>query len=324
MKLGVIGSGTIVQEFLPHLRTLPEVQITALLSTPRSLEKAKALGVPCTTDRFEEFLSAGLDAAYIAVPNHLHFQYIKQVLEAGLHVIAEKPITSNDREALALQALAQEKGLLLFEAITTLYLGNYQKIREWLPRIGTVKLVQSQFCQYSRRYDRFMAGEVLPVFDPAKSGGALMDLGLYNLHFIMGLFGPPLAARYRPNLEKGIDTSGVLTLEYPGFQALAVCAKDCAGSVGGIIQGTKGCIRSSMSPNLVGEVVLELNDGTREAFDDGQAAARCLPEFRAFARAIEANDAAFCQTMLEKSIAVSQVETAARLAAGIRFAADEE
>ena len=121
----------------------------------------------------------------------------------------------------------------MFEAVTTQYLENYAKIRELLPRIGTVKLVQCNFSQYSSRYDAFCAGETPTSFDPARAGGALMDLYVYNISYVVGLFGEPNQVRYAANNERGIDTSGILLLEYPDFICQCTGAKDCAapGSV---------------------------------------------------------------------------------------------
>lgn len=150
-----------------------------------------------------------------------------------------------------------------------------------------------------------------------------MDLGLYNVHYVMGLFGEPKRAGYHPNLDRGIDTSGVLHLDYGNFQALCVAAKDCQGVFGGIIQGTEGMIQSALMPNLVGKVTLTLRDGTREKFDDGMARSRMVPEFSAFLRAIKEGDYPFCYGQLEKSLAVCRVMTRARLEAGIRFPGDE-
>ena len=89
------------------------------------------------------------------------------------------------------------------------------------------------FCQYSSGYDAFCAGETPPVFDPACAGGALMDLGVYNVSYIVGLFGEPNQVHYTANVERGIDTSGILLLEYPDFICQCTGAKDCAapGSV---------------------------------------------------------------------------------------------
>lgn len=327
MKLGIIGAGVIVKEFLPKLMKLDGLDVVAIQGTPSTIDEVKQMcnenGVAHGVGTFEELLKLDIDTIYVAVPNFLHFDYCKKGLENGLNVIVEKPMTSNYRESKELSDLAREKGLFLFEAITTIYLGNYQKIREWLPRIGEIKLAKSEYSQYSRRYDAFRNGEVLPAFDPNKAGGALMDLGLYNLHYLFGLFGRPEEYRYYPNVERGIDTSGILTLKYPSFQAVSIAAKDCKGSYGGLIQGTDGCIRSEYPPNLVGKITLELNDGTIEEYDDGMAMERLIPEFTAFMKAINSKDLDFCYEKLDESLLVSEIQTEARLNAGIRFPADE-
>lgn len=197
-----------------------------------------------------------------------------------------------------------------------------KKIREWLPKIGQIKLVESNYSQYSRRYDAFQKGEVLPVFDPAKAGGAMMDLNLYNLHFVMGLFGQPDNQHYFANVERGIDTSGVAVLNYPDFIAVCTAAKDSKGKSGSLIQGTKGYIETTLSPNLVGEVKLVLNDGSKESFDDGLSQARLIPEFQAFVKMINDNDLEACYKELEASLSVSKVQTQLRKEAGIIFPMD--
>ena len=159
MKLGIVGTGTIAEEVLPQLPGW-SWQVSALCGTPRSKEKVAELcgqyRIPVGyTDYAAMLREADVDAVYVAVPNFLHFDFVKQALESGRHVIVEKPMTSNYREAEHLAELAQEKKQFLFEAITTRYLPNYEKLREWLPRVGTVKLVSCNFSQYSRRYEAF-------------------------------------------------------------------------------------------------------------------------------------------------------------------------
>ena len=326
MKLGIIGSGMIVQEFLPSLRAMDGVEIVAVQGAPGRMEKVRALcgryAIPHAVDNIDDLCAAGADTAYIAVPNSLHVSFCAEALEHGLHAIVEKPLASNVREARTLQDMAEKRGRFLFEAVTTPYLGVYQKVREWLPRVGDVQLVQSQFCQFSSRYGLFLSGQTPPAFDPAKSGGAMMDLNLYNLHFVLGLFGPPESADYFPNVQRGIDTSGILRMCYPAFQALCVASKDCGGPTGAWIQGTKGVLRTTASANVVGKAVLSLYDGTTEEFDDGGGSNRVIPEFTAFRRAMETGDFAFCREMLDRSLAVSAVQTRARMRAGIVFPAD--
>ena len=326
MKLGIVGTGIIAKEVLPLLRGWGW-EPAALCGTPRSKDEVEQLSkennIPAVYCDYAEMLAkADVDAVYIAVPNFLHYSFIKQALEAGKNVIVEKPMTSNYREAQEMEALAKEKNLYLFEAITTVYLPNYLKTKEWLSRIGDIKIVSCNYSQYSRRYDAFRSGEVLPAFDPAKSGGALMDLNLYNLHYLLGLFGEPKSVRYAANIERGIDTSGVLTLDYGAFQAVSIAAKDCAAPWRYTIQGTDGYIQMETPANFCLDVKLHLNDGTEETFAENPDS-RLEPEFKYFAAEIASGKRDNCYERLAHSVTVSKVQTEARLDAGIRFPADE-
>ena len=326
MKLGIVGSGKIVQEFLPWLASSPAFEVAALCSTQRSAGKAAALcaqyGVPLHVTDYSQLLAA-VEVVYIALPNLLHTAYAKAALEAGRHVIVEKPLAPCASEAAALSALAHRKGCFLFEAVTTQYLENYRKLRQLLPRVGQVKLVQCNFSQYSSRYDAFCAGQTAPVFDPQQAGGALMDLAVYNVSYIVGLFGEPQQVHYAANVEKGIDTSGILTMDYRSFKAVSIAAKDCAAPPRYVIQGTRGYLLQKSTANFCGPVTLHLNDGREEHFSLNGKRPRCAAEFEIIAHAIAAGDQELCSGMLETSLAVSRVLTAARQSAGIKFPCDK-
>ena len=326
MKLGIVGSGQIVQEFLPWLASCRAFEVAALCSTQRSADKAAALcaqyGVPLHVTDYGQLLAA-VDVVYIALPNLLHTSYAKAALEAGRHVIVEKPLAPCASEAAALSALAHRKGCFLFEAVTTQYLENYRKLRQLLPRVGQVKLVQCNFSQYSSRYDGFCAGQTAPVFDPQQAGGALMDLGVYNVSYIVGLFGEPQQVHYAANLERGIDTSGILTMDYRSFKAVSIAAKDCAAPPRYVIQGTRGYLLQKSTANFCGPVTLHLNDGREEHFSLNGKRPRCAAEFEVIAHAIATGDQELCSGMLETSLAVSRVLTAARQTAGIKFPCDK-
>ena len=292
MKLGIIGTGMIVKEFLPELVKMEGLEILSIMGSPSGFAKAEALsqqyGIPKAVSNLDELCATGIDTVYVAVPN----------------------------ESLAV--LARKKKLFLFEAITTVYMEGYRKIREWLPLLGDIKIVQSRFCQYSSRYDNFKKGIIAPAFDPKRSGGALMDLNLYNIHYVMQYFGRPESISYFPNMERNIDTSGVLMMLYPKFTAVCIAAKDCNGDSGAIIQGTNGFIKSEMTPNKVGSVTLQLRDGTCEVAEEHYAEKRMIPEFRQFIRAIDEQDYDFCYKQLEHSLAVNEVLNRARIQAGIK------
>lgn len=325
MKLAIAGSGKIVQTLLPYLKEWGW-EPAAICATQRSAVKARELadayGCPALYTDYPAMLSeAEADAVYLGVPNSLHAGMAKQALSAGWNVIVEKPMTSALWEAEELADLARERRLFLYEAITTIYQPDYAALKAQLHRVGTIKLVSCNFSQYSSRYDAFRRGEILPAFDPAKSGGTLMDLNLYNLHWLLGLFGAPEQVEYHANMERGIDTSGVLLLRYPGFQAVGIAAKDCAAPGQYIIQGTEGYLAQDTPANQCGEVTLHLNGGSEETFHT-PTRHRMEMEFRAFAQQMQAGDLDSCYATLKHSLAVIRALTQARRFAGIRFPAD--
>ena len=327
IKLGILGTGMIAKEFLPWLAgPQSPFAVEAVCSTERSASVAADLcaqyDIPRHTTNYLELLQ-WVDVVYLAVPNLQHTRFAKVALEAGRHVIVEKPMAPTAAEAEELAALARRKKVFLFEAITTQYLENYVKLHELLPRVGTVKLVQCNFSQYSSRYDRFCAGETPVSFDPACAGGALMDLNVYNISYIVGLFGEPNQVRYTANIERGIDTSGILTMDYTGFKAVSIAAKDCGAPARYVIQGTKGYLIQKSTANFCGGLTFHANDGTEEHYNLNGGRPRQAAEFDAFARAIAGDDQDLCSRMLDTSVAVSRVLTAARRSAGIRFPCDK-
>ena len=269
MRVGITGAGMTVPWFLEAAELIPEMEIGALFA--RKEEKRKELcekyHIPAAYDSYEKLLAdESLDVLYLPLPNSLHYSFAKQALEAGKHLIMEKPFTVTYAEAKELAELAESKGLLLFEAVTNQYNPNYEKVRELLPGLGDIKIVQIDFAQYSSRYDAFKQGIIAPVFDVNKAGGALLDLNVYNIHFVVGLFGEPSDAHYYPNMERGVDTSGILILEYPGFQCACTAAKDCAAPLSVNIQGDKGCIFSHSNAGRFEEFSFQENKKESEHF----------------------------------------------------------
>lgn len=328
MKLGIVGSGKIVQEFLPVAQQMKSLQLEAILGTKRSEEKLNNLknkyGIKNVLYNYDEFLKYDLDAVYIALPNNLHYEYAKKALEAGKNVIVEKPFTSTYKEALILSDLARKKQLYIFEAITNQYFPNYKKIKELLPSLGNIRIVQCNYSQYSSRYDKFKEGNVLPAFDPKFSGGALMDLNIYNIHYVVGLFGKPENVEYYPNIERGIDTSGVLVLDYGKLKCVCIGAKDCKAPIANNIQGDRGCIYQDTPANVCERFQLLMNDGTSTTINENNYEHRMVNEFLEFMDILKNKDLKKCYKMLDHSMIVSEVVTMARKKGGIVFPADEQ
>lgn len=285
MKIGIAGAGMTVPWFIEATAQIPEMEIGALFARREEKRRSmcEAYGIPGCYDSYEQLLEdETLEVLYIQVPNHLHFDFARRALKAGKHVILEKPFTVTAQEARELAALARERKRILFEAITNQYNPNYEKVRSLLPRLGNVKIVQLNFSQYSSRYEAFQRGEIAPVFDAGKAGGALMDLNVYNIHFVTGLFGRPSAVHYFPNVERNVDTSGILILEYPAFQCVCVASKDCSAPSSINIQGDEGCIFSRSQAGLFQEFSFQENKKEPISYALSNTEQRLYDELRAF------------------------------------------
>lgn len=324
MKIATIGTSFITEWFLSAAAKIDNAEPIAVYS--RNEQKGKDLASQYGIQKVYTDLDAMLkddeiECVYVASPNSLHYQHASAALKAGKHVICEKPFTSTAKELKELSELAKSKHLFLFEAIVTIHMPNYISLKEKLPELGDIKMVQCNFSQYSSRYDKFMAGESVNVFDPKFSGGALMDINIYNLHFVMNLFGKPNDVHYYPNMTRGIDTSGVLVLNYEGFHAVCVGCKDTKSHNISQIQGEKGYITLNSETSRCANYSLTTNDGTvLPAIKQEDIA--LYYEIKDFMRIMEEQDYAACEALLEYSNEVMEILEQARKKAGIRFPAD--
>ncbi|GAB6639195.1 Gfo/Idh/MocA family protein [Streptococcus uberis] len=312
MKLTVVGTGKIVEEALPIITATNGIQVQALVSTPRSQEKAKALAdhyriQDLYTDLEEALTNPNTDTVYVATPNHLHYEMTKAALLAGKHVICEKPFTLKEAQAQELAEIAKRKQLILLEAITNLYLENFAVLKEELANLGDIKIVDCNYSQYSSRYDAFKEGVIAPAFDPEKGGGALRDLNIYNIHLVVALFGLPKTVNYLPNMERGVDTSGILLMDYLDFKVVCIAAKDCSAEVRTTIQGNRGSLIVAGESNTLPQVQVTENGIEPRVINKNGSEHRMAAEFRVFQAIIDERDFERAQEALDHSLKVMKV-----------------
>lgn len=327
MRLGIIGSGNIVIDCLEAIITIKEIKLTGICVREKSFDKGKELAEKYSISKvytdYEEILNdKNIDTVYIGIVNNLHFEYTKKALKYGKNVICEKPFTSTAEELKILIELAKSKNLFLFEAITMLYSPNFKYIKENLNLVGDVKLVQCNYSQYSSRYNKYLEGIVLPAFDKNMSGGALYDINIYNVHFVTGLFGRPKSVKYTANLGfNGIDTSGILVLNYDGFSAVCCGAKDSESPSHATVQGIKGYIKLTSPAGVAKSVECKVGKEI-ETYNGDSNENRMVNEFVAFERMVKEKAFEECYKNLNHSLIVMEVLTNARKDAGIDFPAD--
>ena len=244
IRLGTIGSGMIVHGILDNVKKTEGITLEAVFSRDREKGRRLAEAYGCAkvyTDMDRFLYDPDISAVYIATPNLLHYQQAKRALLANKHVICEKPFVTRACQARELEKLAEERGLILLEMAPTPYLPNFEVLQRQLPRLGRIRLVQSNYSQYSSRYDALRHGEKPAIFDPAFGGGCLMDINFYNILLNVLLFGMPRNARYYANRYPGMaDTSGTAVLEYEDFISSNTGAKDTWGVNFFQIEGEQG------------------------------------------------------------------------------------
>jgi predicted dehydrogenase len=244
IRWGIISTGGIANAFAHALQTVPDAEVLAVGS--RSQEGAdyfgEQYGIPRRYDSYQQVADdPEIDVVYIGTPHVFHAENMRMCLEAGKHVLCEKPFTINAREAEECITLAREKGLFLMEAVWMRYIPAIIQLREWIRegRIGDLLMVQADF-NVSLPFDakkRTFAREL--------GGGALLDVGLYPVNFTTMLLGLPESFSSHAYLgETGVDERAAILFRYPeGVSALLSMGIRHNTPNEALIQGTKGSIR---------------------------------------------------------------------------------
>ena len=312
MNLALVGNGNIVHSALEALQSVDGINVHALCVRAQSESKGKALqqkyAIPVLYTDYEMLLNdADIDAVYIGIVNLLHYEYAKKALSAGKHVIVEKPSCVHSEEIRELAALAMSDNLFLFEAVTFLHADFFRHLQDALPQIGKIKIVQCNFSKYSSRYNQYLDGVVHPVFDPACAGGTLLDLNIYNLNFVISLFGKPQDAVYYPVMGyNGVDTSGIAILSYPSFVAECTAAKDSSSPGFMQVQGEKGWIKIEGEPDNLKALHICIDNKVR-TISFVTEKHRMVDEFSDFLMMYEKQDVGRMKHFLDISVCVCEV-----------------
>ncbi|MGV1004331.1 MAG: Gfo/Idh/MocA family protein [Candidatus Nanopelagicales bacterium] len=325
VRFGIIGTSWITASLIDAGLTVPGFEIAAVHS--RDAAKGAHFAAPYGAPRIHTTVAAlaadpQVGAVYVASPNSMHAAQSIELLRAGKHVLCEKPIAANARQATAAYAAAEQAGRLLMEAYTTPFEPNSAALAENLPRVGQVRRAVWGMDQYSSRYDRYKAGEHLNAFDPAFASGSLMDLGIYVTGPAVHLFGPPAQVSATGILlTSGVDGQGTIILGYDGFEVLALHSKIASSDLGVVITGESGTL-SANHPSVPTQVRFtdragQVTDLTRE-----QSIHHMRYEVEHFLGLLAAGQTASPVHSPARSLQVMAILDEARRQVGVTFPAD--
>lgn len=253
-KICILGTGDISHEFIKQVLTIEKNISLGVYHRERlkAIKFAQLYELNHVYSTIKEVCESDMSVVYNALPNSLHYQTSVELLKSKKHVIVEKPITSNLKELQHLVKLANDNHVMIIEVNRVQYNEGYQFIKHQISTISPVRLIHINYCKVSRKYVQFKSGIPMNTFSLEYSGGALYDLGVYGLQFVVGLLGMPDYADYKCiKLEGGVDGCGTVTLSYKQQVVSIVISKITNGRKGIEIQGESGTIISDFPPSIL-------------------------------------------------------------------------
>ncbi len=240
MKFGMIGTGRIAHRFASEIRYVSGAELEIVYNPNRKSGErfAERFGIPSCTEELPNFLHTDIDAVYIASPHDTHYEYVKEALLAGKHVLCEKPLALEELQARELFGLAEKNKLCLMEAMKTAYCPGFRKIEEVIRKgtIGRVTDVDAAFTRITPSNTR----EYLDV----RSGGSFTEFGSYALLPIFRFLGTEYSEIRFMSVKtpNGTDSYTRAVFSYENGAASAKTGLSVKSEGQLLISGTKGYI----------------------------------------------------------------------------------
>lgn len=248
VRWGILGTGGIARDFALDLAGVPGAQLVAVGSRTAAAATAFAAAVSPSFPQVRPHASWAdlaaddeVDAVYVATPHPWHAECAVLAINAGRHVLVEKPFTMDAAQARQVVAAARSAGVICLEAMWTRFLPHTLRLRELVAEgaVGEVITVSADHGQW------FAHDATHRLFDPVLGGGALLDLGIYVVSWASMILGPPssVLAASTPAFT-GVDGQTSIVLGYGDSpaQAILTCTLGSATPRRAFVAGTEGVI----------------------------------------------------------------------------------
>ena len=243
IRWGLLGAGQILDRWLNGFRQVEDAEIAGIASRTResARKQAEKHGIRDAMVYDALLERKDIDVMYIPVPHPAHKDLAIRAMEAGFHVLVEKPAAVNVSQWNEMTASAERNHVFLMEAMWTRFFPAIQKVRDLIREgaIGEVRCVQAEF---GYRIPDDHSGRVT---DPMDAGGALLDVGVYNLHFAQLIYGrSPLRWASLASVAGGVDEQAAYVGQYENG-ALSILSSAIRTEMPDTarVYGTKGSIR---------------------------------------------------------------------------------
>jgi xylose dehydrogenase (NAD/NADP) len=245
LKLGLLSTAKINEKLVVGAELTDEVDVVAVASrdASRAAAQASELGVPRALGSYEELLAdPEVDAVYISLPNSMHVDWSVRALEAGKHVLCEKPLARSVEAVERAFDAADAAGLVLVEAFMWRFHPQADRLVELLPRVGELRVVRAQFT-FGFDSATLEAAENIRLSSELE-GGSLMDVGCYCVSAARLVAGEPVAVMGQQVLGgHDVDVRFTGTLSFPGdVLAHFDCGIDTAERAEIEVAGTEGTL----------------------------------------------------------------------------------
>ncbi|MCR2825645.1 Gfo/Idh/MocA family protein [Microbacterium sp. zg.Y909] len=242
LRWGILATGGIAHSFTSDLRTAG-LDVAAVGSrTAASAQRfADEFGITRAHGWYADLAAdPDVDIVYIATPHPAHAENAIAMLDAGKHVLVEKPFTLTAAEAVAVRDAARRNGLLAMEAMWTRYLPHMVRIRTLIAE-GAVGEVRTVFADHTQKITADPSHRLNAL---ELGGGALLDLGIYPVSFVWDVLGAPTSVRAVARLaETGADAEVATVMTHAsGAVSSTVSSSRAAGPNTAHVVGTEGRI----------------------------------------------------------------------------------
>jgi predicted dehydrogenase len=241
-RWGILSTGGIAQQFTRDLLLTGHTVAAVGSRTRESAERFAAhFELPAAHASYESLVAdPTVDIVYVATPHPFHYPNAMLALEAGKHVLVEKPFTLNAAQAQHLVTYAADHGLVALEAMWTRWLPHMARLREIVAG-GGIGEPRSMSADHTQRLPDD-PGHRLNALE--LGGGALLDLGVYPVSFASQLFGAPQSIQAVATFkETGADAQVATMFRYPGGQiATTYSASTTRGPNVAVVLGSDGRI----------------------------------------------------------------------------------